>query len=65
MLPMKRRDLVRHLMDNGCVLLREGGKYSVFQNPATQIEVPVTRHPEMADFAAKKICKQLGVPPLD
>ena len=52
-------------MDNGCVLLREGGKYSVFQNPTTQIEVPVTRHPEMADFAAKKICKQLGVPPID
>lgn len=61
---MKRKDLVRHLADNGCVLLREGGKYSVFQNPTTQKEVPVTRHPEMADFAARKICKQLGIPSL-
>lgn len=61
---MKRRDLVKHLMDNGCLLLREGGKYSVFQNPSTQKEVPVTRHPEMADFAARKICKLLGVPPM-
>ena len=61
---MKRKDLIRHLTENGCVLLREGGKYSVFQNPATQKEVPVTRHPEMEDFAARKICKALGVPPL-
>jgi mRNA interferase HicA len=61
---MKRKDLVRHLTDNGCVLLREGGKYSVFQNPATQKEVPVTRHMEIADFAAKKICKQLEIPPM-
>lgn len=59
---MKRKDLIRHLTDNGCVLMREGGKYSVFQNPANQKEVPVTRHPEMEDFAARKICKALGIP---
>lgn len=62
---MKRKDLIRHLSEKGCVLLREGGKYSIFQNPVTQKEVPVTRHPEMADFAARKICKQLGVPEPD
>ena len=61
---MKRRDLIKHLTENGCVLLREGGKYSVFQNPTTLIEVPVTRHPEMADHTARKLCKQLGVPPM-
>lgn len=61
---MKLRDLIRHLQDNGCVLLREGGKYSVYQNPATLVEVPVTRHPEMADHTARKLCKQLGIPPL-
>lgn len=60
---MKLRDLIRHLVENGCVLVREGGKYSVYSNPATRIEVPVTRHPEMADFAARKICRQLGIPP--
>ena len=62
---MKRRDLIKHLVKNGCILLREGGKYSMFQNPTTLKEVPVTRHPEMADFAAQKICKQLGIPPMD
>lgn len=61
---MKRRDLVKHLVEQGCVLLREGGKYSVYQNPTTLKETPVTRHPEIADFAAKKICKALEVPPM-
>lgn len=59
---MKRRDLIKHLTDNGCILLREGGKYSVYQNPTNQKETPVTRHPEVADFAARKICKALEVP---
>jgi mRNA interferase HicA len=61
---MKRKDLIRHLTDNGCVLLREGGKYSVYQNPVNQKETPVTRHLEIADFAAKKICKTLEIAPL-
>ncbi|MBI3299609.1 MAG: type II toxin-antitoxin system HicA family toxin [Elusimicrobia bacterium] len=59
---MKRKDLIKHLTDNGCVLFREGGKYSVFQNPANGKETPVTRHLELADFAARKICKQLEIP---
>jgi len=58
---MKRKDLIRHLNKNGCILVREGGKYSVFSNPKTNKEVPVTRHNEIADFAAKKICKELGI----
>jgi mRNA interferase HicA len=58
---MKRKDLVRHLMDKGCVLAREGGKYSVFVNPANNKEVPVTRHTEVADFAVRKLCRELGI----
>lgn len=59
---MKRKDLVKHLVENGCVLAREGGKYSVYQNPANGKETPVTRHLEVADFAARKICKALEIP---
>ena len=59
---MKRRDLIKHLQENGCHLLREGGKYSIFTNPTKGVEVPVTRHPELPDFSARKICKQLGIP---
>ncbi|OIO03306.1 MAG: addiction module toxin, HicA family [Elusimicrobia bacterium CG_4_10_14_0_2_um_filter_56_8] len=58
---MKRKDLVRHLVSKGCVLGREGGKYSVFLNPVTNKEVPVTRHNEIADFTVRKICRDLGV----
>lgn len=58
---MKLRDFVRHLTDKGCVLVREGGKYSIWQNPATQKETPVTRHLEIPDFTARKICRALGV----
>ena len=60
---MKRRDLIKYLTDNGCLLVREGGKYSVYQNPKNQKEVPITRHPEMEDFAARKICRALDLPP--
>lgn len=58
---MKLRDFIRHLTDKGCVLVREGGKYSIFQNPVNQKETPVTRHLEIADFTARKICKALGI----
>jgi len=61
---MKRKDLIRHLIDSGCVLFREGGKYSVFQNPVNGKETPVTRHLEIADYTARKICKELEIPPM-
>lgn len=60
---MKRKELVRYLTQNGCVLSREGGKYSVFTNPATNKEIPVTRHTEIADFTVRKICRELGLEP--
>ena len=58
---MKRKDLVKHILSQGCELSREGGKYSVFINPATKKEVPITRHPEIPDFSVKKICRDLGI----
>ena len=60
---MKRKALVKYLTQQGCKLHREGGKYSIFINPANEIEVPVTRHTEIADFTARKICKDLGIKP--
>lgn len=58
---MKLRDFQKHLVEKGCVLVREGGKYSIWQNPAKQKETPVTRHLEIADFTARKICKALEI----
>ena len=60
---MKRRDLTRHLEAHGCRLLREGAKHSVYYNPATKRTSTVPRHVETADSLARKICKDLGIPP--
>ncbi|WP_337176435.1 type II toxin-antitoxin system HicA family toxin [Paludisphaera sp.] len=59
---MKRRDLVRHLERHGCRLLREGGRHSIFFNPANGTTSAVPRHAEIYDFLALKICRDLQVP---
>lgn len=56
---MKRVDLVRFLLGNGCRLLREGGRHSVFVNEATGKVSTVPRHREINDVLARKICKDL------
>ncbi|HUX35748.1 MAG TPA: type II toxin-antitoxin system HicA family toxin [Candidatus Paceibacterota bacterium] len=58
---MKRRDFLKHLLKQGCVFVREGGKHSVFLNPGTKRISTVPRHPELDDFLAKKICRDLGI----
>lgn len=60
---MKRFDLIRHLEQHGCVLFREGANHSVYLNPATRKTSTVPRHREINDFLARKICKDLQIPP--
>ncbi|AHG92848.1 YcfA family protein (plasmid) [Gemmatirosa kalamazoonensis] len=60
---MKRVDLIRHLESQGCRLLREGGSHSVYVNPAARKTSTVPRHREVDDFLARKICRDLDVPP--
>ena len=60
---MKRRDLIRHLESHGCELLREGGRHSVYVNRAVRKVSSVPRHNEINDHLARKICKDLVVPP--
>ncbi len=59
---MKRRDLVRHLDRNGCVLLREGSNHTLYVNPAKGKASTIPRHGEINDFLARKICRDLEVP---
>jgi len=61
---MKRVDLLRHLQQHGCTLLREGGKHSVFVNRATRKSSTVPRHREINDHLARKICRDLQIPTL-
>ncbi|HEX76113.1 MAG TPA: type II toxin-antitoxin system HicA family toxin [Dehalococcoidia bacterium] len=61
---MKRKDLLRHLCNQECQLLREGKKHSVFYNPANSKTSTVPRHREVDDFLARKIYRDLGIPEL-
>jgi len=59
---MKRKELIRHLKKNGCDLLREGGKHSVYINSKANKVSTVPRHTEINDFLARKICNDLNIP---
>ncbi|MFO0848951.1 MAG: type II toxin-antitoxin system HicA family toxin [Gemmataceae bacterium] len=61
---MKRRQLIDHLLAHGCELVREGRRHSWWGNPANNRRSAVPRHTEIDDQLAKKICKDLGIPPV-
>ncbi|MGA2587578.1 MAG: type II toxin-antitoxin system HicA family toxin [Candidatus Aminicenantales bacterium] len=58
---MKRKKLIRHIEECGCVLLREGASHSVYFNRSTKKVSTVPRHSEINDWLAKKICKDLEI----
>jgi len=59
---MKRGDLLKHLQENGCIFVREGGRHSWWLNPEYNKRSSVPRHREIRDQLARKICKDLGIP---
>ena len=59
---MKRHAPIGHVQSHGCSLLREGGKHSVYYNPANNQASAIPRHHEINDFLARKICRDLGIP---
>jgi predicted RNA binding protein YcfA (HicA-like mRNA interferase family) len=58
---MKRRDLLRHLLQHGRQLVREGGEHSIWENRAVTRRTWVPRHREVPEYTAGRICKQLGI----
>ncbi|MCU0288392.1 MAG: type II toxin-antitoxin system HicA family toxin [Acidobacteria bacterium] len=61
---MKRKEFLAYLLVNGCELFREGSKHSWWWNPDLNKRSSVPRHTEIKDLLAKKICKDLGIPPI-
>jgi mRNA interferase HicA len=59
---MKRKELLKHLREQSCELIREGGNHSWWGNQNKRSSVP--RHNEIHDTLAKKICKDLGIKPI-
>ena len=58
---MKRQYLISYLLKEGCLLVREGAKHSVFFSPLMKKSSTVPRHNEINSFLARKICRDLGV----
>jgi len=58
---MKRKDLIKHLEKNGCILEREGKKHTLFYNPESKKSASVPRHTEINTFTGKGICKDLEI----
>ncbi len=61
---MKRVALIKHLQAHDCDLLREGSRHSWWLNSALNKRSAVPRHSEISDVLARKICKDLGIPPV-
>jgi len=60
---VKRRQLLDHLKAHGCEFLREGSRHTMYVNRANVRTSAVPRHSEITNNMARKICKDLGVPP--
>ncbi|MEP7323086.1 MAG: type II toxin-antitoxin system HicA family toxin [Saprospiraceae bacterium] len=56
---MKRRDLIKVLIKQGCILVRHGAKHDIYHNPEKGTTQPIPRHIEINEFLAKKIIKDL------
>ena len=59
---MKRRDLVRHLEEHGCIIQREGSSHTLYGRPGSVHKEAVPRHTEIKKHLARSICRNLNVP---
>jgi mRNA interferase HicA len=59
---MKRADLLKHLREDGCEQIREGGSHSWWANASLNRRSSVPRHTEIREALARKTCRDLGVP---
>jgi predicted RNA binding protein YcfA (HicA-like mRNA interferase family) len=56
---MKRKDLIKRLIDAGCVFVRPGARHDLYMNPTTRKKQPIPRHREIDESLAKHIIKVL------
>lgn len=57
---VKRRDLIKYLMENGFFLKREGRRHSYYSN-GKGVNVAVKRHNLFDRIAANEVCKDAGL----
>ena len=56
---MKRRDLIRELVEEGCYLRRHGKRHDIYINPKNGRKAPVPRHSEIKESLCELIRRQL------
>jgi hypothetical protein len=54
---------MKHLADNGCVVVRDSGPHTIVRNTNNDAHSSVPRHREIKTTTARRICQQLSVPP--
>ncbi len=59
---MKRNDLIKHIIEYGCVFEREGKKHTLYYNPKTRNSATIPRHREINTYTAREICRDLNIP---
>jgi hypothetical protein len=57
---MKRQQLIKKLIESGCVYLRPGAKHDLYLNPRTGKKQPIPRHKEIDEHLARHILKVLA-----
>ncbi len=58
---MKTANFIRHLNQHNCLLIREGGNHSIFQNQNNKKISSVPRHKEIKNNLVRKICRDLEI----
>lgn len=56
---MKRKDLIKKILEAGAIFVQHGGAHDWYKNPDTKESQPVPRHNEVNDNLAKHILKKL------
>jgi hypothetical protein len=60
---VKRSDVLRYLISQGCIIGREGARHTIIRNPATGLRSALSRQQEIDNDFVRDICKQLGIDP--
>jgi len=58
---VKRKALIKDLVEGGCYLKRHGSKHDIYANPKNGRQAPIPRHSEIKDSLVRLIKKQLGI----
>jgi len=58
---VRRRELIKMILETGCIFLRHGSRHDWYQNPNTKVCQPIPRHKEINENLAKHILKKLKI----